>query len=31
MDITLFVIVGVVCWVLGIHQGKHWEEITSEE
>lgn len=31
MDITIFVIVAVVSWVLGIHQGKHWKELTSEE
>lgn len=30
MDITLLVIVAVACWALGIHQGKHWEELTKE-
>ena len=31
MDITLALIIAFGTWVLGIHQGKHWEEITSEE
>lgn len=31
MDITLVLIIAVGAWVLGIHQGKHWDEITSEE
>lgn len=31
MDITLVFLIGLVCWVLGLSQGRHWEEWTSEE
>lgn len=31
MDITLVLIIALGAWVLGIHQGKHWDKLTSEE
>lgn len=30
MDITMIVIIAIAAWVLGIHQGKHWKELTKE-
>lgn len=31
MDITLYLLIGLLCWAIGIHQGKHWDKWTEEE
>lgn len=28
---VMWVIIAIVSYAIGIHQGKHWEELTSEE
>lgn len=28
---VMWVIIAIVSYAIGIHQGKHWKELTSEE
>lgn len=31
MDITFYILTAIICWAIGIQQGKHWDKWTEEE
>ncbi len=31
MDITWYLIIGIVCLIMGIWMGRNWDNFTSEE